>query len=367
MRFIFDSHLDLAWNALTWKRDLTLPLAEINKQEESLSDTVFRGRATTSLPEMRAGGIMLCLGTMMGRVPYGNEPVVHGSSLDFPNHQIAWAFAQGQLAYYRALEEAHEIRGIRNANDLGNYWHELKQLDPQNGKRHPIGMILAMEGADAIIEPAQLDRWWSDGLRVLSLVHYGVSAYAHGTGTEGPLTPLGKELLKNMERVGMILDVTHLSDQSFQETTATFDGPLFASHQNCRSLVAGQRQFSDDAIRIVIERGGTIGVALDAWMLDPNWKRPSLDETGSSTANVSLENLADHIEHICRLAGNTLHVAIGSDLDGGYGTEQTPHELKSIADLQKLDDILERRGFDSEDRDRFFHQNHLRFFQEHLP
>jgi membrane dipeptidase len=160
----------------------------------------------------------------------------------------------------------------------------------------------------------------------------------------------------------MILDATHLSDTSFFQALDTFGGPVLASHNNCRALVPDGRQFSDEQIRRLIERGAVIGAVLDAWMLAPGWVK------GQTTREVvALDAVADHIDHICQLAGNARYAAIGSDLDGGYGTEQVPVGLDRISDLQKLDAILSRRGYPPESIDAIFHGNWLRFFREHLP
>ena len=171
-------------------------------------------------------------------------------------------------------------------------------------------------------------------------------------------------MLQQFSRLGMILDVTHLCDESFFEAMEAFAGPILASHQNCRSLVPGDRQFSDEQIRLVIERGGILGAAADAWMLDKNWRR---SDALLEPITVCLEDIADHIDHVCQLAGNCLHAAIGSDLDGGFGTEQTPRDLASIADLQGISEILRRRGYRESDVDAVFHGNWLRFFRQHLP
>lgn len=364
MSLIFDSHLDLAWNAMTWRRDLRVPLAELNAAEAGMTDQPFRGRATVTLPEIRRARMAVCLGTMMGRVPYG-ESTLHGSTLDFPSHQQVYGFARGQLGYYDALQQVNELRFIRTGAELSAHWAEWKQAstaDPARSNDLPIGMILAMEGADAIDSPEQTQRWFDDGLRCASLVHYGTSAYAVGTGCEGPLTELGRQLLKSFEAVGMILDTTHLSDQSFFEAMDCFAGPVCASHQACRAVVPGQRQFSDQQIRILIERGGVLGVPCDAWMLYPNWVRGK-----TSRDVVAIDVLVDHIDHICQLSGNCRHVSIGSDLDGGFGTEQTPRGLDSIADLRKLETSLEQRGYAQPDIDLVMGENWLRFFCEHLP
>ena len=96
-----------------------------------------------------------------------------------------------------------------------------------------------------------------------------------------------------------------------------FQGPLMATHSNCRTLVPGDRQFDDDQLKLLFERNAVIGTALDAWMLQPNWKR---GETMPDT--LTMESVADQIDYVCQLAGNTKHAAIGTDLDGGYGIDE---------------------------------------------
>jgi membrane dipeptidase len=160
----------------------------------------------------------------------------------------------------------------------------------------------------------------------------------------------------------MILDATHLSDPSFFEALELFDGPVLASHQNARALVPGDRQFSDEQLKLLIARDAVIGAAFDAWMLYPGWERGK-----TSPEVVSLEAVADHIAHVCDLAGNARHAAIGTDLDGGFGTEQTARDLDTIADVHKLAGILAGRGYSDEDLDLIFHGNWLRFFRRALP
>ena len=178
--------------------------------------------------------------------------------------------ARGQLAYYELLER----RGLLADDSLGRRARAaLGELDATTARSEPIGYILAMEGADPIVEPSQAVEWWNLGLRSVNLAHYGESRYAVGTGDDGPLTPEGIQLLKEFEQLGMILDATHLCDTSFFQALDVFSGPVLASHNNCRALVAGGRQFSDEQIRLLIERDAVIGAALDAWMLAPGWIR----------------------------------------------------------------------------------------------
>jgi membrane dipeptidase len=357
---MIDGHLDLSWNALSWGRDVTLDLDRLNRDERGMTDHPARGRATTTLPEMRRAGIAVCQATLLARAkpeirrPEGHERL----SLDYANQEIASAMARGQLAYYELLERRGLVRMIRTAGDLDNHWN---QWTAEN-ETQPIGYILAMEGADPIVEPSQAVEWWNLGLRSVNLAHYGKSRYAMGTGGDGPLSGEGVQLLREFEQLGMILDATHLSDTSFFQALDLFHGPVLASHNNCRALVPDHRQFSDEQIRLLFEKGAVIGVALDAWMLFPGWV---IGQTSREV--VHLEAVADHIDHLCQLAGNNRHVAIGSDLDGGFGTEQTPVGLDRITDLQDLNQILSSRGYSDQDIDAVFHGNWLRFFRENLP
>jgi membrane dipeptidase len=356
-RRIIDSHLDLSWNALQWNRDLTEPLEQLNAREKAMTDRISRGRATVSLPELRKGGLVVVLGTLLCRAKREVMPTegFNRINVDFATQEIASAVAQGQLAYYKLMARRGEIRFIKSSNELEAHWRSWNSSDA-------IGMILAMEGADPIIDPSHAQWWWDKGLRVVGLAHYGKSHYAVGTGDSGPLTDKGVALLREFERIGMIVDLTHSSDPSFFQILESFSGPVLASHNNCRALVPGDRQYSDDQIRAIINRSGVIGIAFDSWMLHPGWK---VGETSRDV--VSLENVLDHIDHICQIAGNANHVAIGTDLDGGFGTEEVPTGLETIADLQKLAPMLLKRGYSDAQLDAIFHGNWLGFFRKNLP
>lgn len=361
-RLIIDAHLDLAFNALSWNRDLTEPVAQIRARESGMIDDDARGRCTTSLPELRRAGVAVCLGTILARAKREVQPSAghRRIDLDFATQDIACAIGHGQLAYYRLLAERGEIRFIRTWAELDAHWSQWQEAE--NRSRLPIGLILAMEGADPIVEPRQAEQWWDEGLRSVGLAHYGKSHYAVGTGDAGPLTPKGVELLKTFRRLRIILDLTHSSDPSFFEAIDRFDGAIMASHNNCRALVAGDRQFSDEQVRLLVERGGVIGAALDAWMLAPGFV---IGRT--SGESVPLSTVVDHIDHVCQIAGNARHAAIGSDLDGGFGTEQCPAGLETIADLHKLADLLAARGYSDTDIDGIFNGNWLRLFRASLP
>lgn len=358
---IIDSHLDLAWNAVGFERDLTLPIEAINADETGCRDSAARGRGVVSLAEMRRGGIRLCFATLLSRSRPSRPLLDEGArriDLDHRSPLIAHCVAHAQLAWYEQMARQGHMRSIRTTADLDEHWRSVL-ASPETA---PIGMVLAMEGADPVTEPEELDYWFSRGLRQINLVHYGVNRYSAGTGAEGGLTPDGRRLLAECQRLGVALDVTHLADQAFDEALAAYEGPILASHQNCRALVPAQRQFSDDQLRALIERDAVIGIALDSWMLHPQWK------TGvTCRSEVKLSNAADHIDHLCQLAGNCQIAAIGTDLDGGYGTEQTPADVNSIADVQALATILDQRGYGADAVAAIFHGNWLRWLRKQLP
>ncbi|MBN1402390.1 MAG: membrane dipeptidase [Anaerolineae bacterium] len=346
---IIDAHLDLSMNALNWDRNLDLDVYEIRRHEAGMAQK-GRARGTVSLPELRKAEVGVCVATVIDRTARANSPASGSAS-----QEISYAKAQGQLAYYRVLQVEGKIKLI---TDLEGLETSLAGWQGGAAEDEPLGFILGMEGADPIVWPEQVANWWQDGLRVVGPAHYGVSAYAHGTGTVGGLTDWGRALLKGMDELGMILDLSHLSEPAFWEALELFQGPVLASHNNCRALVPGDRQFSDEQLQAIFQRNGVIGIALDAWMLYPGWV------SGETTPEVvGMEAVADQIDHICRLAGNTRHVGVGSDLDGGYGTEQTPRDLDTIADLQKIPHMLSRRGYAQSDLEAIMHGNWARFFR----
>jgi membrane dipeptidase len=354
---IIDAHLDLSMNALQWNRDLLQSVYTIRTQEQFV---LGKGRAqgVVSYPEMRRGRIFLSVATLIARST--GRPVPH---FDFPSATQAYGMAHGQLAYYRALEELGYVRIITDLDALERHvteWQAWDAAHPEETEETPpLGFIISMEGSDPILYPEQLAQWHAAGLRLLGPTHYGPGRYAGGTATELGLTPIGAPLLREMERLGILLDLTHLSDQAFWESLEHYNGLVLASHNNCRALVPHQRQFSDAQLQAIFERDGVIGVAFDAWMLQPGWV------VGQTTnEKVTISNVVDHIDHICQLAGNSRHVAIGTDLDGGYGKEQSPRDLETIADLQKLNGLLAARGYSADDIAAILHGNWLRFLRQ---
>jgi membrane dipeptidase len=349
---VFDAHLDLSLNAISYNRDLRLSLNEIRKQEEGMLDLAGRGRGTVCFSEMRKADVGICVATQLAGCMKPAGPVGCWNS-----PEQAWAVTQGQLAWYRAMEEDNALRCIRTWPELGDHVERWRD-DPDHT---PIGYILSLEGADSLRSLDDLAYSYNQGLRALGPAHYGVGRYALGHDQKGPLSEMGRELLTEMDRLGMILDVTHLCDQTFWDALDAFSGPVWASHHNCRALVDDPRQLSDSQIKALASRGSVIGIAFDIWMVVPNWIRKVT--THQLLPGANLLALANHVDHICQLLGSVEHVGIGTDLDGGYGTEQTPSDLDSIADLTRFKTILEERGYTATDIESIFNGNFLRFLK----
>ena len=347
-----DAHLDLSMNAMEWNRDLRMPIHEIRDREKDLTDKPDRGKNTVTFGELRRGNFGLVVATQIARyverdswLPGWNSP------------EQAWAQTQAQVAWYKSMEDDGELKQITNLASLEKH---LVDWNNNSSPKKTIGFILSLEGADSIVTLKNLEKAYEYGLRAVGPAHYGPGRYAFGTDSEGPMGVKGKALLKEMERLNIILDATHLCDESFREAMDTFKGHVWASHHNCRALVNHNRQFSDDQLKELISRGAVIGAPMDAWMIVPNWVRGKSTPQGMG---VNLERVVDHMDHICQLAGNANHIGIGSDLDGAFGKEQSPSDIETIADLQKIRPILQNRGYSASDIENVFSGNWLQFLR----
>jgi membrane dipeptidase len=351
--FTIDAHLDLSMNAMEWNRDLRRSIDEIRAREKGMTDKPDRGNSVVSFDELRKGDIGIVVATQIARYVAPDNPLPGWNS-----PEQAWAQTQAQLAWYKAMEEDGQLVQIKDLNDLEK---QLKDWNESNDPKKRIGYILSLEGADSIVSLKNLEQAYQYGLRAVGPAHYGPGRYAQGTDATGLMGEKGKALLKRMEELNIILDATHLCDDSFWEAMDNFNGNVWASHHNCRALVNHNRQFNDEQFKELIKRGAVIGGVLDTWMLVPNWVRGKSTPRGM---NCNLEVLIDHMDHICQLAGNALHIGIGSDLDGAFGKEQSPYDLETIADLQKIPALLAKRGYTNTDIENVMHGNWLRFLRK---
>jgi membrane dipeptidase len=298
--------------------------------------------AMVGLPDLRRGGVGLVFSTIF----------VSPADAD-----TMTAKAKAQLRYYQELAADGSIRLITGRGELQSLvadWHAAAAPTDR-----PVGFVLLMEGADPIREPADLDTWHRQGLRILG-TSWTRTRYAGGTRAPGPLTDLGRALLREMDRLGVILDVSHMAEESFWQALDLFSGPVIASHANCREYVPTDRHLSDDMIRALAARDAIIGTVLANRFLVGGW-------TPESGEPVTLDAVVRHIDHICQLTGTARHCAIGSDFDGGFGIESTPDELDSVADLGKIADALDHAGYSPDDIVGIMGGNWLRLLERALP
>ena len=195
--------------------------------------------------------------------------------------------------------------------------------------------------------------------------HFGHNTYIHGTNTVGGLKPPARELYRAMREAGMVLDITHMADQAVWESLEIWDGPVMASHCVCRSIVRGQRHLTDDMIRELVRRGGVIGLVFCQMFIDPEVVWENKPDRSTYVSKYGMEGLIPHIERIGDLAGGSLkNIAIGTDMDGGFGAEITPTDVDTIADLQGFPAVLGRAGYGEEVAEGILSGNALRFFRE---
>ncbi|MEO0514176.1 MAG: membrane dipeptidase [Planctomycetota bacterium] len=370
---IFEGHLDIAYNALSHERDPRWTVDETRQRESDPPCDDGRGLCTTSFPEMRAAGVAVAVTTLLGRAKPWVKPGRPNAPRDgdWPTQEMVYGQAQGQLAYYRLLETQGHVRILETAAQLQSHW---AQWEATHDHDLPIGLIITMECADPIVTPDQVHQWHAQGLRALFLTHFGMGHYAAGNPSsdpanphdmDGPVTARGVELLREMEKLKMPLDLTHTSDATFWDAIERYPGPVYSSHSNCRALSNHQRQFSDDMIRAICDRGGVLGVVVCNPMIRQDLIRGSAWD--STDHNITLEHLADHIDHICQLAGDANHVALGTDTDGGFGSEACPHGYDRHRDIHKLADILRDRGYPEADLEKLFSRTWLDFYSQTLP
>lgn len=348
--FIVDGHEDIAVNALYAGRDVRLSVQETRAKERDAVQTddtdpqsMKPGEAMIGLPELRRGGVGLVFATIFTFPREVEEMAQDGLA---------------QLRYYDDLlnstDGLHLITSKSELAALRADWDAATNPDDR-----PVGLTLLMEGADALRDPSELETWHNAGLRLLG-PSWRATRYAGGTGQPGGLTDLGRELLREMDRLGMVLDMSHIAEESFWQALDIFSGPVIASHSNCRAIVPTDRQLTDEMIRAIADRDGVIGTVLFDGFLVDGWQ-PGSDR------QVTIEDVAQHIDHVCQLVGSARHSAIGSDFDGGFGVEFTPVEFDTVADLEKLADVLDRHGYSQDDIAGILGENWLRLLQRALP
>jgi membrane dipeptidase len=365
MPYLIDAHEDLAWNWLCFKTDYSRSVKETRLREAGEIDKQREGGTLFGWPEYSRGQVALVFGT------YFIAPKKYaGGAWDqevFSNSREYNSLIHQSADYYQMLTDQHPemFRRILNKADLTSILQPWKQpVDVKNNaSTPPMGIINLIEGSEGLGSLDELEEWWRLGARLLGPVWAG-TRFCGGTHEGREFTGEGRQLMHALAEIGYILDVAHMNDLSVAAALEEYEGTVIASHANCRWLLnnpSNQRHLSQENIRRMVERGGVIGVMPYARFLRTDWD--ALDPAH----HVTLEDLANHVDAICQLAGNCDHVAIGTDFDGGFGWPCVPEEINSIEDMQKLAPVLQKRGYTTEQVAAIFHGNWERILYQALP
>lgn len=353
--FLVDAHLDLAYSALNYGRNLHLPVADIRAAEPV---PPRHGIATVSWPDLKLSGFGLVFGTLF--VSTAVSPMTDpGGKFIYRTPADAHRLAMTELDYYHRLADTDPQ--IRLITDTARLDELIASHEPTASGEPLLGIFLSMEGADPIREPEEVELWVERGVRAIGLA-WDNTRYAPGawSGSGQGLPKEGFRLLDQMAEFHLIADISHLSERASYDVLEYYAGPVIASHSNGRALVPGERQLSDTQIRHLGEREGVIGVVLFNAFLKPNYHK------GDAKQTVTLDHVIAHIDHICQLLGNATHVGIGSDLDGGFGAADIPAEIESVADVPLIAAKLHQKGYTAADIAGIMGQNWLRLVRQAL-
>ena len=360
MPIIVDAHADLAWNMLTFQRDYTRPARETRQREAGTSAPQHNGDCVLGWEDYQRGQVAIVFSTLFA------SPIRRAESYDtqlYKNFDEAHrAYRQHAMAYHRLADEHPDrFRIIASTSELSQH---LEEWQTPREEGHPVGLVMLMEGAECIRKMDELKEWHELGVRLIGPAWAG-TRFCGGTREPGPLTDDGRELLAAMSDYNFILDLSHMDEHAAMEALDRYDGVVVATHLNCLALLPGfptNRHFTDRALRSIIERNGVIGLVPFNSFLKTGWTRQN-----SSRAEVTLDDYIAHIDHVCQLAGNARHAAIGTDFDGGFGLQSIPEGLDTIADLQQLAPALRARGYSEADIADIFSGNWISQLKKALP
>ncbi len=357
---IIDGHEDLAYNAITFGRNYLEPALKTRQKEQYTTTPERGGECMLGWADWQTAQIAIIFCTLFAmpkRYQGGDwEKVTYRSPRE------ATRVYQEQLDYYHRLVDTNPDK-FQLVKDAKAY-REIRQNQVSIGQtKTPIGLLLLMEGAEGLQSASEIEEWYQKGVRIAGPVWAG-TRFCGGTLEPGRFTSEGKLLLEIMASLGMGLDIAHMTEESALEAIDRYPGVVLASHATARALMQnrhGERLLTNRTIQALAERDGVIGLMPYNNFLDPRWTKTSSRDT------VTLNRFADHIDHICQLTGSCEHVAFGTDFDGTIGFPEVPLELNTIADLPKLETVLQARGYLQNDIEKIFGLNWGRLIERILP
>lgn len=362
MQIIIDSHEDLAWNMATFQRNYLQSAFETRKIEKNTYIPLVNGDTLLGFPEYQAGNVAVIFGTLFASPIRKKKGSWDTQSYSDEAH--AKIIYKNQLDLYHRLVESHptEFSLIQTKHDLisvlGCWTKPIK-----DNTHRKVGIVMLMEGAECIQIEDDIEYWWQSGVRIIGPA-WACTRFCGGTHEPGGLTKEGYNLLSKLSECGFILDISHMDEQAVLQSLDFYPGTIIASHSNASNLIksySGNRHLSDNTIHRLLDRECIIGIIPYNVFLDYDWHK------GDLRSLISLEKVVEQIDYICQLAGDSKHVGIGTDFDGGFGLQSTPIEVDSIADLQKLSTILANYGYDEESTANILGKNWQRMLEYNLP
>jgi membrane dipeptidase len=357
-----DSHEDLAWNMLTFGRDYRLSALETRKKEKDSITPRVNGDTMLGYPEYQAANTALIFATLFAAPIRSKEG--DWDILSYKNTPEAHQFYLDQLEAYDRLtgESPDMFQSVYNRSQLESILNGHSTNDTTR-KDTPVGLIYSMEGAEGVREPQEVEEWFEHGVRIFGPA-WGGNRYTGGTKEPGPLTRDGIELVKVIESIDAILDISHMDIQSVQGTFDHYSGKIIATHSNPQTLMKAResnRFLSDRTIVQLAERGGVVGIVPYNLFLSANWKK------GDPKEDVTLDVYVSQIDYVCQLLGSADNVGIGTDFDGGFGYQSTPAELNSMADIGLIIPMLELKGYTQSEIAKIFGLNWIEYLKKNLP
>ena len=357
---LVDSHEDLAWNMLTFGRDYTLAAKDTRLDETGALASQVNDDTLLGWPDYQRGKVAVVFSTLFAaperhklgdwdRQCYGSDEEAH----------MRYSL---QLDAYERLVDEHPalFQKVETCAGLQSVLAHWQRADTEE---HPVGLVVLMEGAEGVREPAELEDWYRRGVRFIGPAWVG-TRFSGGTHEPGGLTKEGYALLERMAEFHLTLDISHMDEKAALQALDSYTGAVVATHANALALLKGtnsNRHLTDRVLQGLLERDGVIGIVPANSFLLPDWH-----ESGGRSA-VTLEHYVAQMDYVCQMAGDARHVGIGSDFDGGFGLQSVPIEIDTISDLRKIIPILIQRGYTEADTAAILGNNWLRHLQNTLP
>ncbi len=235
----------------------------------------------------------------------------------------------------------------------------------QAHKHHKIAGLMGLEGGHAIEDSPRLLRdYYRLGIRYMTLTHWNTNGLADsasdldepGVQHHNGLSPLGKEIVHEMNRLGMIVDISHTADKTFYDALETSQAPIIASHSSCRALTNVPRNMTDDMIRALAKKGGVIQINVNCGFIS----QKSADAPKGTTIRATLADVVAHIDHAVQIGGINV-VGIGTDFDG---ITCTPEGFDDVSKFPALTRALLEKGYSPKDIKKIYGGNTLRLMRQ---